>query len=132
MTESNSPTPLIRNNQLYDLLKKFAMLWLPAIGTLYFALAQIWGLPAAPEVTGSIIAFDTFLGVTLHISNVQYNNSEAKYDGSIDVNAEADQVNFKMNPDAIANKGEVTLKVNSGNGDIRKRKRTASKRAKSS
>lgn len=105
--------PLIKSNKIYDQLKKFALVWLPAIGTLYFALAGIWGLPHADEVVGSIVAFDTFLGVVLHISNVQYNNSDAKYDGSIDLNEEADAVNFKMDSDAINTKDEVTLKVNS-------------------
>ena len=30
-------------NQIYDILKIIAQLVLPAIGTLYFALAEIWG-----------------------------------------------------------------------------------------
>ena len=48
------------------------MVVLPAIGTLYFALAGIWGFPYAEEIVGTITAVDTFLGVVLGISSVQY------------------------------------------------------------
>lgn len=59
-------------NKVYDVLKWIAMYLLPALGTLYFALAGIWGLPYGEEVVGTITAVDTFLGVLLGISNAQY------------------------------------------------------------
>lgn len=59
-------------NKLYDALKWIAMYLLPALGTLYFALAGIWGLPYGEQVVGTITAVDTFLGVLLGISNAQY------------------------------------------------------------
>ena len=49
------------------------MIFLPALGTLYFALAGIWGFPYAEQVVGTITAVDTFLGVILGISTAQYN-----------------------------------------------------------
>lgn len=61
------------SNKMYDLLKWIAMYFLPAVGTLYFALAGIWGLPYGEEIVGSITAVDTFLGVILGISTAQYN-----------------------------------------------------------
>ena len=60
-------------NEIYDVLKKIAQLWLPAIGTLYFALAQIWGLPYAEQIVGTITAVDAFLGVVLGVSTYMYN-----------------------------------------------------------
>lgn len=42
-------------------------------GTLYFALASIWGLPYAEEIVGTITAIDAFLGVLLGISTHNYN-----------------------------------------------------------
>lgn len=60
------------SNKVYDLLKWIAMYLLPALGTLYFALAGIWGLPFGEEIVGTITAIDTFLGVILGISNAQY------------------------------------------------------------
>ena len=60
------------SNKVYDLLKWIAMYFLPSLGTLYFALAGIWGLPYGEEIVGTITAIDTFLGVILGISNAQY------------------------------------------------------------
>ena len=57
----------------YDWLKWVAQIFLPACGTLYFALAQIWGLPYAEQVVGSITAIDAFLGALLGISTHYYN-----------------------------------------------------------
>lgn len=61
------------SNKMYDVLKWVAMYFLPALGTLYFALAGIWGLPYGEQIVGSITAVDTFLGVLLGISTAQYN-----------------------------------------------------------
>ena len=61
------------SNKLYDTLKWIAMYLLPAVGTLYFALAGIWGLPYGEQIVGTITAIDTFLGVILGISTTKYN-----------------------------------------------------------
>lgn len=67
------------SNKLYDTLKWIALVVLPAIATLYFALSGIWGLPYGEQVVGTITAIDTFLGAILGISNIQYNkNKEEK------------------------------------------------------
>jgi imidazoleglycerol phosphate synthase glutamine amidotransferase subunit HisH len=60
------------SNQVYDVLKWIAQILLPAIGTLYFALAGIWGFPYGEQIVGTITAIDTFLGVCLGISSSQY------------------------------------------------------------
>lgn len=60
------------NNATYDLLVWIAQIVLPAMGTLYAALAGIWGFPYGEEVVGTILAVDTFLGAILKISNANY------------------------------------------------------------
>lgn len=60
------------SNKVYDVLKWIAQILLPAIGTLYFALAQIWSFPYAEQIVGTITAIDAFLGVILGISTYQY------------------------------------------------------------
>lgn len=60
-------------NETYDILKWIAMYLLPAIGTLYFALASVWGLPYGEQIVGTVTAIDTFLGVILGISTSNYN-----------------------------------------------------------
>lgn len=64
-------------NKVYDVLKWIAQYFLPAVGTLYFALAGIWGLPYGEQVVGTITAVDTFLGVLLGISSAQYNKASS-------------------------------------------------------
>ena len=63
-------------NKTYDVLKVVAQIWLPAIATLYFALAQIWGLPYGEQIVGTITAIDAFLGAILGISTAQYNRKQ--------------------------------------------------------
>ena len=61
------------SNKVYDVLKWIAMYLLPALGTLYFALAGIWCLPDGEQSVGTITAIYTFLGVIRGISTAQYN-----------------------------------------------------------
>lgn len=60
------------SNKAYDILKWIALYLLPALGTLYFALSQIWGFPYGEEIVGTVTAIDTFLGVILGISTANY------------------------------------------------------------
>ena len=59
------------SNKTYDVLKWIAQIGLPAIATLYSALAGIWGLPYGEQIVGTIVAVDTCLGVLLGISSSQ-------------------------------------------------------------
>lgn len=63
-------------DKVYDILKAIAMIILPALGTLYFALAGIWGWPYAEEIVGTITAIDLFLGTILGISTMQYKKTQ--------------------------------------------------------
>ena len=65
------------SNKTYDILKWITQYMLPAIGTLYFALAGIWGFPYGEQIVGTITAIDTFLGVVLGISSAQYNKTNS-------------------------------------------------------
>lgn len=60
------------SNKTYDILKYIAQIVIPAVGTLYFALAKIWGLPYGTEIVGTITAVDAFLGALLKISTDGY------------------------------------------------------------
>lgn len=63
------------SNKTYDILKFNAQIVLPALGTLYFALSSIWGLPYGEQIVGTITAVDAFLGALLGVSTAQYNKS---------------------------------------------------------
>ena len=60
------------SNEVYDVLKFIAQIVLPALGTLYFALSTIWGLPYGEQIVGTVTAADVFLGAVLQVSTVQY------------------------------------------------------------
>ena len=60
------------SDRTYNCLKWIALIFLPALGTLYFAIANIWGLPYAEEIVGTITAIDTFLGCLLGVSTSSY------------------------------------------------------------
>lgn len=64
------------SNKVYDVLKYLAIIGLPALATLYAAVAPIWGLPYADEVPATVTKVQTCLGALLMISTAQYKNSK--------------------------------------------------------
>lgn len=64
-------------NKTYDILKLIATIILPALGTLYAAIASIWGLPFGDQVDKTVlaivVALDTILGVTVTKASSDYN-----------------------------------------------------------
>lgn len=111
---SDTKTPL--SNSTYDRLKWVALVGLPALGALYFALAQIWHLPKAEEVVGTIVAVDTAMGALLGIAKKSYDNSDARYDGVMNVletdNKLINKLDITTPPEEAALKQSITLKVN--------------------
>lgn len=71
---------MVMSNKTYDTLKWITQYVLPGLGTLYFALSSIWGLPYGEQVVGTITAVDAFLGVILGISSSNY-----KGDGTLKI-----------------------------------------------
>ena len=67
---------MILDNKVYDVLKYIALIVLPALGTLYFALSSIWGLPYGEQIVGTITAIDAFLGAWIGVSWSNYNNAK--------------------------------------------------------
>ena len=65
---------MLLKSKTYDFLKELTLVYLPALGTLYFALCTIWGLPYGEQVVGTIAAICTCLGTCLHISTKKYND----------------------------------------------------------
>jgi len=100
--------------RLYDWLKWIAQIFLPALGTLYYTLAGIWGLPSADEVVGTIMAVDLFLGLLLGISQVSYNKQVGRGDLIVDEDEDGSQglrLELDQTPEELAGKKEVRFKV---------------------
>lgn len=108
-------TPAV-SNKTYDNLKRIAQYVLPAIGTLYFTLSQIWGLPNGEEVVGTIVALEVFLGVALGYSSKSYRSSEARFDGSLVVDQgkeDKDIYRFEVESplEELKDKSELVIRV---------------------
>jgi hypothetical protein len=103
------------SNQRYNVLKHVAAVGLPSLSALYFALAQIWHLPKAEEVMGTVAAVNVFVGAFVGVSGANYNNSDAKYDGVIRVDDSGTTTTASLvlhdDPASILNKPSATFKV---------------------
>lgn len=105
----NNPVPVLPN-RLYDFLKWIAQIVLPALATLYLALAGLLHLPHQNEVSGAIIAIDAFLGAILGLSSKAYNDSGEKFAGSIEKKTLDVELKPNESPE-LPGQEEVTLKV---------------------
>ena len=83
-------------NKTYDVLKFIAQIVLPGLGTLYFALAGIWGFPYAEQIIGTISAVDAFLGLLLGISTNQYYKSGKDVVGTVSVDENTETIDFNF------------------------------------
>ncbi len=71
------------NSKRYDQLKALALIGLPALATLYFTVANLWGLPAADQVVGTITAIDGALGLYIKYLSAQYEKKPEQYAGDL-------------------------------------------------
>lgn len=106
------------NNNVYDFLKWFVMIFLPASGALYFGLSTYWPLPNVEGVVGTTAIAATFLGTLLGISTASYKKSDVGYDGELQVltdDEQKDVYRFVLHEDldALVGKDKLNIKVNS-------------------
>ena len=104
--------PFAMSEKTYEFVKKLVRVILPAFSAMYFALANIWGLPAAEQVVGTMAVITTFLGVSLNISTSNYEG-----DGTVLTHTDDDTgkitytFDVNMPVDDIPNKKQLVLKV---------------------
>lgn len=101
--------------KLYDYMKWAAQVVLPATGTLYVGLAALWGLPEPQAVAGTILAVDTFLGVLLGVSQVNYGKQISE--GVMHVYETENTISHSLvveDPETLGEMKEVRLRVVKG------------------
>lgn len=107
---------MVFNNTVYNWLKFLALVLLPGAAALYFALAQIWGLPNAEQVIGTMTVIDTFLGLVLKSSTDHYKSAGGGTDGDLIIE-QVDGERFmalglnKKSAATMGSKDTVTLRV---------------------
>ena len=101
-------------NKVYDVIKWIALVVLPAISTLYFALSSIWGWPYAEQVTGTIAAIETLIGAILGVSSFNYKGDGALLVDTSREDKDVMQLHFDVDPRAVGNRRTFVLKVTPG------------------
>lgn len=100
---------------VYEKMKWFVQLVLPALITLYFTIDQILGLPHTDEVMGIMAAITTFLGVLLRISTGNFQKDDSRFVGetylAITEDDDLKRVFNITNDNIDPTKKELTFKV---------------------
>jgi uncharacterized membrane protein AbrB (regulator of aidB expression) len=68
---------MILKGKVYDILKWFTLVVLPALGAAYFGLAGIWALPMAGEIAATVVVAEVLLGSLLGISSARFFAAQA-------------------------------------------------------
>ena len=109
--------PKVLPPKLYDFLKLNALLILPALSALYVSLSQIWGFGFNEKIITTLTVLNVVVGGLVKKAKSNYNKSDARFDGSIDIDETDNTKMFSLNldghPDDLADKKSVTFKVNS-------------------
>lgn len=99
------------NSKFYDALKPVALIYLPAVATLYFAVATIWGIPDISNVMATFTAVNTGLGGLLGLSSKNY--TPPTHGALVMDGTDLKSVQIPMTPEEIASKSVISLKVQS-------------------
>lgn len=99
------------NDELYNFLKWMAQIVLPAMGTLYFGLSSIWGLPYGEQVVGTITVLDAFLGAILGVSTAKYTGDGTLHIDTTRSDKDSYNLAFDTPLDKLPEKKSVVLKV---------------------
>lgn len=105
------------NQKIINNTRVAAQYWIPALGTLLFTLGSIWDWSSTGNIVGSLMAFDTFLGVLLGYQTRRSASSAlGHFDGEIVINTADPQkdlytLDFGENLAGLPDKDTVTLKV---------------------
>lgn len=117
---------MVLSNSVYDKLKPVTQVWLPALGSLYFGLSQIWDYPYGEEVVGSIALLTTFFGVILGVTTKQYEaykELHTVHAGDIVVNEGEDgkkifTLDLGVEPEVLMNREQVTFNITHPDNDF--------------
>ena len=98
------------SNKVYDTLKWIAQYFLPGLGSFYFGLSKIWGVPYGEEIVGTLSLMAVFLGVILGLSKIGY---EGEGTMQIDTTRAKDIYRVALNTplEDMAGMKQITLKV---------------------
>lgn len=97
------------NDKTYDILKRVALIVVPALATFVNAVGIVWGVPYTNEVTATITAFGVFLGAAIGVSSKNY---DPETHGNLVVTKHNDvYADFTAEPSNLKDGDTIILKV---------------------
>nr|DAX58688.1 MAG TPA: holin [Caudoviricetes sp.] len=97
------------NDKTYDILKRVALIVVPALATFVNAVGIVWGVPYTNEATATITAFGVFLGAAIGVSSKNY---EPDTHGNLVVTKHNDvYADFTAEPSNLKDGDTIILKV---------------------
>lgn len=97
------------NNQTYDILKRMALIVIPALATFVNAAGMVWGMTYTNEIAATITAFGVFLGAALGVSSANYT---PETHGNLVVTKHDDvYADFTAEPASLKDGDTIVLKV---------------------
>lgn len=97
------------NDKTYDILKRVALIVVPALATFVNAVGIVWGVPYTNEATATITAFGVFLGAAIGVSSMNY---EPDTHGNLVVTKHNDvYADFTAEPSNLKDGDTIILKV---------------------
>jgi len=115
-TNPEQKTYPLLSNSAYDKLKPVTTLLMPAVVTFILGVGEIWNIESAPKIGATLGAFNVLLGVLLAVATRSYNNSDDKFDGTVDVQhldgRKVAVMDITTEPETMLGQKQVTLKVN--------------------
>lgn len=96
-------------DKTYDILKRVALIVIPALATFVNAVGIVWGIPYTSEATATITALGVFLGAAIGVSSKNY---EPDTHGNLVV-TKHDEVyaDFTAEPSNLKDGDTIILKV---------------------
>ena len=68
---------MIKNNNLYDILKWVAIIGLPSLVVAIPSLFEVWGIPCGEQIAKTLQILAVLLGTWIGVSNVNYYQKKA-------------------------------------------------------
>lgn len=117
-TNTTPEITILVSSRTYDNLKTVVQLVIPTIAVVYYVCAVIWNFSNARFVLGVFVSTLLLLGVFLRIAKKIYNDSDAQYGGSIEIEQTPDgkklySLVLNGDPEEIDKMTSVIFKVGS-------------------
>lgn len=71
------------SNKVYDQVRFCALVLFPALAVFYAVTGALWNFPLVDQVSGTLVAIDTFLGAVVLRSSKQYADDPDTHDGTV-------------------------------------------------